>query len=250
MSIKYSFCLATLFVAFFNLPTKAGEPPRYTIYRTETPITIDGKLDEPGWFAAPSVGDFQFAWYKSGKKEQTVAKLLWDDEYLYVAFLVQDAHISGTRTERDSTVWKDDCVEVFTAPNPDLPKAYFNLEMNVRGAILDSYHPSEKSQKIEGKWNPDGIRIKTSVSGTLNDDSDSDRYWILEAAIPFAGFSHVAKHTPPENGDVWHLNLNRLGGKTNQQFSQWSPGTSPEPQYHRPQDFGRVIFSTESRPRK
>ena len=52
-----------------------------------------------------------------GKKEQTVAKMLWDDEYLYVAFLCQDAHISAERTKHDSSVWLDDCVEVFAAPD-------------------------------------------------------------------------------------------------------------------------------------
>lgn len=241
--------LAIAISATQALPLAAAEPLRYMIHRTETPITIDGKLEEPGWFAAESVGDFQFAWYQSGKKEQTVAKMLWDDEYLYVAYICQDAHIAGTRTERDSSVWKDDCVEVFTAPNPKFPFAYFNMEMNVRGAILDNYSPSDDAPKIEGEWNPDGIKIKTTVVGTLNDDSDSDDYWILEAAIPFAAFKHIAKHTPPRDGDVWHLNLNRLGGPTNEQFSQWSPGTSEKPQYHRPQDFGRVIFSTEPRPR-
>ena len=194
------------------------------------------------------MGDFQFAWYQSGKPEQTVAKLLWDDESLYVAFICEDAHISGTRTGRDSEVWKDDCVEVFAAPNPDLPMAYFNIEMNVRGANLDGYHPSEKSAPFEGDWNPEGIRIKTSVVGTLNDDSDEDSLWILEAAIPFAAFAHAAQHTPPHPNDVWHLNLNRLGGVTNPQYSQWSPGTSPKPQFHRPQDFGRVIYSSETRP--
>ena len=62
--------------------------------------------------------------------------------------------------------------------------------------------------------------------------------------IPLANFSKVAKHTPPHNGDLWHLNLNRLGGKTNSQFSQWSPGKTKEPQFHAPEYFGRVIFST------
>ncbi|QDU46120.1 hypothetical protein Mal52_46170 [Symmachiella dynata] len=224
------------------------KPAPYTIYRTATPITIDGKLDEPGWFAAPSVGEFQFAWYKSGKREQTVAKLLWDDKNLYVSFICQDAHIAGTRTKHDSDVWEDDCVEVFTAPNPDLPMAYFNIEMSVRGAHLDGYHPSKKSTPLETNWNAEGIQIKASVVGTLNDDGDTDSFWILEAAIPFAAFAHVAKQTPPRPDDVWHLNLNRLGGDTNIQYSQWSPGTSAVPQYHRPQDFGRVIFSAATRP--
>lgn len=242
--------LTTVTVALFFTAgfLNAAEPPRYTIHRTTAPITIDGKLDEPGWFAAPSVGDFQFAWYKTGKKEQTVTKMLWDDEHLYVAYLCEDAHISGVCVERDGSVWLDDCVEVFAAPNPDRPNVYFNLEMNVRGTSLDNYHPAGVGSTASKPWNPAGLKIATTVAGTLNDDSDHDRYWILEAAIPLKDYAHVAKNTPPHAGDVWHLNLNRLGGKTNQQYSQWSPGKSKQPQYHRPEDFGRGIFSNKSLP--
>jgi hypothetical protein len=45
----------------------------YDIHRVTSPITIDGKLDEGAWKAAPSVGDFDFPWFKEGSKEQTVA---------------------------------------------------------------------------------------------------------------------------------------------------------------------------------
>ena len=55
----------------------------YQIFRTAGRIVIDGKVDEPAWKQAPSVGDFHFNWWTAGEKEQTIAKLLWDDEYLY-----------------------------------------------------------------------------------------------------------------------------------------------------------------------
>lgn len=220
----------------------------YTIYRAGTPITIDGRLDEPAWFAAPDVGAFVFPWYEDGKQEQTVAKMLWDDTHLYVGFLCQDAHIWAEHTERDSAVWKDDTVEVFTAPNPDRPDAYFNIEMNVLGIFLDQFHPEGPGVPVESEWDAEGIRIATSIKGTLNDDSDEDEYWILEAALPFANFSHVAKHTPPHAGDIWHLNLNRLGGQTNQQYSQWTASSTPKPQFHAPADFGRVSFSDQPSP--
>lgn len=220
----------------------------YTIYRAGTPITVDGRLDEPAWFSAPDVGPFVFPWYESGKKEQTVAKLLWDEEHLYAAFLCEDAHIWAVHTERDSSVWLDDTVEVFTAPDPDQPQSYFNIEMNVLGAFLDQFHPEGPEVEVEEEWNGVGIRIATSRVGTLNDDSDEDAYWILEVAIPLANFSHVAKRTPPSPGDVWRMNLNRLGGQTNQQYSQWTASSTPKPQFHAPDDFGQVIFSDTSSP--
>ena len=226
----------------------ADDRPTYTIYRAGTPITIDGRLDEPAWFAAPSVGPFRFAWWKSGKKEQTVAKMLWDDDYLYVAYVCQDAHISATRTKHDSSVWHDDCVEVFAAPDPHRPDAYFNIEMNVNGAVYDDFQPHGPNSERKPGWNAEGLRIATRVNGTLNNDIDHDDSWILEAAIPFKAYRRALPNISPKPGDVWRLNLNRCGGKTNEQFSQWAPGSEKEPQFHSPRDFGFVRFSGEKMP--
>lgn len=221
----------------------ATGPRRYTVRRTPSPIKIDGRLDEDAWKKAQTFGRFEFPWWKEGRKEQTVARMLWDDEFLYVAYDCRDAHVSATRTERDSQVYKDDCVELFTAPNPKRPHEYFNIEMNVNRAILDRHHPKGPGKPQTPNWNAKGIRIATTVDGTLNDDSDTDRGWVLEVAIPFSNFQVTTGKPYPDVGDVWHLNLNRLGGETNPQHSQWSPGTTPKPAFHTPDTFGRVTFS-------
>jgi len=226
----------------------ASPPPQYTIHRTRTPPKIDGQLESTVWAVVPSVGKFHFPWWTAGKREQTRAQLLWDDDCLYLAYRCEDAHIWATHTERDSPVYRDDCVELFTAPNPAQPQNYFNIEMNVRRAFLDRHHPDGPGRKPVKNWNATGVRIATRVQGTLNDDSDEDQYWILEAAIPLKNFQSVAQHTPPHSGDVWHVNLNRLGGKTNPQHSQWSPGRSPKPAFHAPQYFGRMRFSDRTLP--
>lgn len=227
---------------------KDSKIPTYTIYRAGTPITIDGRLDEPAWTAAPDVGPFQFPWWKSGKKEQTVAKLLYDDTHIYLAYICEDAHIWAEHTARDSAVYRDDCVEFFVAPNSANPNAYFNFEMNVLGIFLDQFQPDGPGVPVKEEWNGKGIQIAVSINGTLNDDSDTDHYWILEAAIPFSNFVPVARHAPPEPGDVWHVGLNRCGGKTNEQFSQWSPSNTPAPAYHVPSCFGHMTFSEKSSP--
>jgi hypothetical protein len=174
-----------------------------------------------------------------------VAKLLWDDTHLYVLFVCEDAHIWAEHTQRDSSVWKDDTVEVFTAPNPDQPNVYFNIEMNVLGIFLDQFHPEGPGVRSEGEWDGKDIQIKTTIVGTLNNDGDKDEYWILEAAIPFTNFAQVAKNTPPLAGDIWHLNVNRLGGRTNPQHSQWS---ETQRSFHDPDGFGKVTFSNKSKP--
>jgi|GEM_PF-86056 len=220
--------------------------PQQVINRPDSPIRVDGRLDEAAWRNAETFGDFSFPWWTSGKQEQTAARMLWDDEFLYVAFQCDDAHVFAEQTEHDSRVYLDDCVELFTAPDSRRPNDYFNIEMNVKGAILDRHHPDGPGAPEVPNWNSQGIQIATTVNGTLNDDSDTDRGWILEAAIPFANFEHVTGRAHPQDGDVWHLNLNRLGGQTNPQHSQWSPGETEKPAFHRPEFFGRVAFSSRS----
>jgi Carbohydrate-binding family 9 len=77
----------------------------------------------------------------------------------------------------------------------------------------------------------------------LPDDS-----WTLEVAIPFKAYRQSLPNVFPKPGDVWRLNLNRCGGKTNEQFSQWAPGTEKMPQFHTPRDFGFVHFSADRMP--
>lgn len=225
-------------------------PPEYTILRAGTPIKIDGKLDEPAWFAAPDVGAFKFPWWKDGKKEQTRAKMLWDDENLYVAFICEDAHITARHTERDGKIPEDDCVEVMITPNLATPNIYYNIEFNLLGGILDNFRPNGPSKPRAPKWDAEGVQIAGTYVGTLNNDSDTDQYWIVEVAIPFKNFADVAKQARPRPGTGWNLNLNRHGGKTNAQTSQWSSAdpNATTKTFHTPDRFGRVTFSARTSP--
>lgn len=210
------------------------------IHRANSAIVIDGRRDEAGWEAAESMGDFEFTWWEQGDpaKQQTDAKLLWDDDYLYVSFVCSDQDVRATRQGRDSQVYRDDCVEVFASPEFDHPEHYFNLEMNALGEQLDQYRP--QGEMLE-QWNPEGIRIAVSVDGTINDASDTDTGWSLEVAIPFNAFSKVLPGGRPRGGDRWRLNLSRLEQEMNVK-SQWSQGDRNFPRFHHPEYFGFVEF--------
>lgn len=237
--------------AMASTPVAADDLPSYTILRATAPIAIDGKLDEPDWMAAPTVGDFVFPWWKDGAREPTSARLLWDDDYLYLAFRCEDAHITARHTERDGKIPLDDCVELMIAPDADHPRVYFNIEFNVLGGILDNFRPNGPDQPRAPKWDADGVKIAGTYAGTLNDDRDVDRYWQVEVAIPWRNFSDTAKAIPPRPGAVMRANLNRSGGQTNPQYSQWASGGGSKPRFHTPDRFGRVILSDRTAlPRK
>lgn len=114
-------------------PLVAQPPiPRYEVKRASGRIVIDGKPDEKAWEAAP-VAELVFAWEsQTGAKQKTAARLLWDDNFLYVSYDCEDAEITARYQERDEPVYLDDAVEIFVNPRPSQTGAYYGLEMNAR----------------------------------------------------------------------------------------------------------------------
>src|SRR6185503_9084678 len=62
-------------------------PRGYLCRYTTAPIQVDGLLDEAAWTSTPWTGDFVNILGDAQPKPRfrTRAKLLWDDDYLYVA---------------------------------------------------------------------------------------------------------------------------------------------------------------------
>lgn len=60
--------------------------PRYTIYKTRTPITIDGKLDGKIWDQVPWSDRFVDVISGDPIILDSRVKCLWDEENLYIAF--------------------------------------------------------------------------------------------------------------------------------------------------------------------
>ena len=216
----------------------AAPLPECAIPRATSTIAIDGRLDEAAWAATPLIDQFSFPWWTTGAKDRTEARLLWDDDHLYVGFTALDPHISAVLTTRDDPVSRDDCVEIFIAPDTSDVRQYFNFEFNALGTILDR-SPAQKRSK---SWNAAGVQVAVAIAGTLNDASDTDSLWTTEIALPFAAFAGYAPHLPPRPGDVWRLNLYRTGGAVNLQYITWSDTQRPQPQFHAPERFGYAHF--------
>ncbi|MEX2264344.1 MAG: carbohydrate-binding family 9-like protein [Bryobacteraceae bacterium] len=213
----------------------------YDIRRAAARIVIDGKLDDPAWRQATEMGEFHFPWLREGTKEQTVARMLWDDENLYVGYYCHDTHISAFETKRHGPVSKDDCVEIFISPNPEKVTNYYTFEINAIGTMLNRCRTDW--WKGPPTWEPENVRYRTSFHGLpKKEESPGDNHWVVEMAIPLHNFARDAAHMPPRDGDRWRLNLNRTGGITNRQSSSWSPIPTPAPAFHTPTAFGSVRF--------
>ena len=123
----------------------------------------------------------------------------WAEENLYVAFICEGALIWTEHTKRDTSVEEDD-----TVSNTERPQAYLNIEMNVQGIFLDQFHPDGLGVPVEEEWNGEGIQIKTSSVGILNDDKDEDQCLILKTARPLRfKISQTAPYTHHRSGGMY-----------------------------------------------
>jgi len=229
-------CIPSILILLICI-SAAAETPEYTVLRATGHITLDGILDEGDWAAAPSFGDFAFPWWTSGGKEQTEVKMLWDDTFLYISFRCDDKHIWADHYTFNSSTYKDDCAELFWNPDPEGGDDYHVLEINCIGVPRSVRRSDRKTVMMP--------YIAQTIDGSVNDDGDTDGGWVLEVAIRFDEYPDPPVCTTPEPGANWRINLNRCGGKTNEQYSQWSPSGTAKPSFHVPEAFGTIVFSGE-----
>jgi hypothetical protein len=214
--------------------------PEYICYRTPSPLTIDGRLDEPAWAAAPAV---PLVLVDSGEapRQATTARLLWDDEYLYVGFHCLDSDIWGITTERDQPIYEQEVVEVFVDDDCD-DYGYVEVEVSPLNAVLDLFMLKRDGVR-RGLWDWDsaGLLTAVQVDGDPTQRGTDDHAWTVEMAIPMSDFM-TAPNLPPRPGDVWHFNLYRIDRTTeDSEHSAWSPTGLID--NHIPQRFGRLVFS-------
>ncbi|MDA0337876.1 MAG: carbohydrate-binding family 9-like protein [bacterium] len=220
--------------------------PETVIARATSAIVVDGQGNDDAWKKATKI-PFIFPWNDVTKEtpQSTMARMLYDDQALYLLYECVDPYLHAEVTEKDGPVWEEDAVEIFVTPNPADITAYFGYEMNANGTFLDymAFEGGEHSTKsIQFAWESEGMQLQTSWVGTLNDHSDVDKSWILEMAIPMENFRHLGGTIPPQPGDMWRLNLNRTQGYKGQ-FSIWSDPGTDKASFHHSAFFGKAWFS-------
>ncbi len=231
--------LACLCIIFGSVLCAQPPIPHYDVHRATAPIVIDGKSNDKAWGAAERL-ELIFPWdAQTGAKQKTTARLLWDDDNLYVAYDCEDADIVAQYAEHDDPTYKDDAVEIFINPMPSQTGIYFGLEMNALAVLYD--YVMYDSKNLFKQFDLRGVKLATHIEGTLNARGDKDKGWSLEVAIPWANFDALAKRPIP--GTVWAANINRWDGvEPDRRMSNWSDPVQPRANPHVPSRFGQLVF--------
>lgn len=226
--------------------------PELTVHRLPagTTIAIDGRLDDAGWRYAADTG--RFVSPATGEPTPGApigghALLTYDDAHLYVGFEVDDRTVRGgwPAGAVDPHLWERDTVEMMVDPNGDGDNVdYYEIQISPQNLVFDSQfdHYNRPRGGPDGpfgheRWSASLVSA-VEVRGTLDDDSDRDRGYVVEAKIPWDSFAK-AQRTPPRPGDRWRMNFYAM---QNNGGMAWSPILG-RGNFHRASRFGRVRFA-------
>ncbi len=243
-------CLVLVFYTCFAAPAQTtgskfpcpeNEIAHYTAQRTAGLITIDGKLDEPSWKAATTSPRFVDILTGRPTIHDTRAAVLWDDENLYVSYRVEEPFVHAKFKQHNDHIYEDNDVECFIAG----PDAYYEFEINAFNTAYEAFFVWQDNYEKSGlsklpmferskvvpfngvdftnhyrgerfanlNYGLPGLKTGVRVDGTVNNDTDRDRGWTVEAAFPWKSLKWLAtdgRAVPPKDGDVWRMDFSRF----------------------------------------
>ncbi|MFA7229079.1 MAG: carbohydrate-binding family 9-like protein [Melioribacteraceae bacterium] len=218
----------------FPQPKIEFNPPHYICYRTDTPIIVDGKLDDKIW------EDAEWTLYfldiegnlKMRPRFKTRAKMLWDDEYFYIAAQLEEPDLWATLKQRDTIIFYDNDFEVFIDPDGDT-HSYYELEINALKTVWDlflvkPYRDSGGKQAAFNSWDITGLKLGIELKGTINNPGDVDEWWKCEIAIPWKSLREsFSVQNTPKAGEQWRVNFSRVEWKLKNINGKYQKETDP-----------------------
>ena len=184
----------------------------------------------PDWQAIPSLDIDEQLW-RPPVDISAKAQLAWDDRRLYVRLSAREAVIRAEHTGPLGMPCEDSCLEFFFSPLPgDL--RYFNIEFNPNACLYLGFGDGCALTRLlpERDW----LNARTERTGDG---------WAVEYAVPFEFVRLFAPEFRPVSGYRMRANCYKCGDLTPaEHYLAWNPCTSEKPNFHRPQDFGEMVF--------
>jgi len=205
--------------------------PTATALRLTDEADADGFPHKTSWQLAPSIRfDQNWRGQNADAGKVTEVRIMWTPETLFLRFhasyrtvnVFPDAREDGWRDQ----LWDRDVAEAFLQPDSTDPLKYKEFEVAPNGFWIDLDISHGARVELHSKLRRRVVR------------NEAGKTWTAELAIPMQSL------TPAFNpSQVWRANFYRVEGETEPRFySAWSATYSPEPDFHVPAAFGRLVF--------
>ncbi|HBP38250.1 MAG TPA: hypothetical protein DD640_05835 [Clostridiales bacterium] len=180
----------------------------------------------------------QFPWPENDYRPRAEARAAWTPDALHFWLTAWEAEPLTRFFEHQSPVYTDSCLEFFLNACPDAGRRYLNFEFNSAGSLLLYIGDSRYSRK---SLKPAELgRLKIRAGQQLDDEPR----WQIACVVPLDLLEDHFGHLAWGPGLVMAGNFYKCGDQTAQPHCAcWNPITASKPDFHRPEDFGRLILT-------
>lgn len=179
-------------------------------------------------------------WEDYAYKPKVGFKIAHSNNQIWLKYEVEEANILAEKTESNSYVFKDSCVEFFFDPIAD--GNYYNFEINCIGTTLLAHGPERKSRKfISPELIEETLNTKSSLGAQPFTEKTGGHTWEITIILP----AEILTHNPgiELKGLKARGNFYKCGDATSQRhYLSWNPIDTEKPDFHRPEYFGELIF--------
>ena len=214
------------------------------VRRAAGPVPLEDPWSSPVWHRADVVPVAHCVGGEYEHRPLTRARLLYDDEALYVAFRVEDQFVRAVAETWHGRVCRDSCVELFFTPGDDTSVGYFNFEMNCGGVMLIHFQPApgETIQQMPIEL-CEQMTTWSSMPRQVEPELTTPTTWQVSYRLPLAILEHFLPIEQPKAGVMWKANVYKCADQTSQpHWLSWCPIDTPGPNFHRPDSFGALLF--------
>lgn len=160
---------------------------------------------------------------------------------ILLKYLVEEPQVRAINTDFNSSVWEDSCVEFFISLDGD--DNYYNFEFNAIGAVLGAYGPNRKSREFISHKILEHIHVDPSLGRAPIKNREGKISWELAVILPLKAFCY--HELTDISGHKARANFYKCGDSLKKpHFLSWKPVLAEKPDFHRPEFFGDLEFSS------
>lgn len=166
--------------------------------------------------------------------------IAYGSDCIFIKYYVIEKAIRAIYRRTNEPVYKDSCVEFFISFGDE--EAYYNFEFNCAGTCLLGFGKNKRERKLLPE--PLIRKIKNQVLlKTVKGAGPSNISWELTLMIPLDVFYHHPLISL--NGQHCKVNFYKCGDELPEpHFLSWNDIKVEEPDFHLPEFFGEMQFST------
>lgn len=193
------------------------------------------------WSSVPRAEVDAYVWGGAERAYPTYGQLVYaktgnDNTGLYIHLFCAERSPVSAETKLDGMVCLDSCMEFFFGmrDQDSADTRYLNIECNSLGVTHIGFGEGRHGRVFLDSLGVERFPVSVNIG---------ENGWELFEFVPEASLKVIFALDRIDENTVMMGNFYKCDENANAPFGSWSPITAPQPDFHRPECFGRIVIT-------